>query len=552
MGSSEKFVVVRELYPETKGIFMFRNKKCPAVNDGCEIAFGMDSDGVIVRLPDAKARDAAVANGDRIFAVSKRSVDFSTVVVNICKEDGYEWNFVIGGEIKIADYLKFLLGWVSEEGSCGLDGIDSDRFAYRVAVLLEPIIRDEIRACRTAHDYRIRDIEEKDVLPSMFWKNVFLKAGVSLLNGLEIDVTEKTFMCPDREMKAKLAAEEEARKKLEEEEKREYQAFINREMSKAELEEIERQKKRAELDFELEKAKKEAEIRKCQIDTQQFQMANLTNDIAEINAAMEKAKGNVDKMEALAAALAEANAKMEAIADKLSKLDVLTDGTMDHCTKIDPAVSPRYQGMSDQFLEAVTQIKSNTKNAVTLTYQVRDARYGFSTRAIISDAYTARTLGAIGSACNQKQSGTLHIGDRVTIRMTSERAGYLTLINIGTTPGVVNKIFPDKVYGARTRHIEAGRHYVMPGDLIPCPDGCGYWPVGGATTAQYGLKERVLAIVTDSPVNIEVDGLLSEINGVLVRGEFGAVEKSLTSYMELLHQPEGMWSWGLLEAVVED
>ncbi len=564
MQDSEKIIVVRELYPEIKRSLLGKAKKCPDVDDIHEFAYGMTKDGV-VRLPDKKARDNAAQRGDRIFAIYKNPVDLSNVIPKICNEDGYEWNYSIRGKIRVSDPSKFLLVWGHDEGACGIDGIDADYFANRIMDSIGPIIRDEINKCRIERGYRIRNIEEKDALPSSFWNQILAQTPISLLDGVSIEIVEKSFLSPDLEMESKRAAATEAQRKVEEQARNEQQAAINRMRGEAEMDDIERRKQLAELDFEqekakkkldfeYEKAKKELEIRKCQMEAEasQFQMANLKKDKEEIAAALEKAKGNAEQMAALKDALVEAVAKMAVISDKLAKLGVMTDGTSDCGSNIDPAVAPRYQGMSDKFLDVMAQIKSKSKNSVTLTYQVRDSYCGFATRAIISDAYTARTLGAIGGNCVQARAGTLHINDGITIRMTSERTGYLTLINFGTTPGVVNKIFPDRMYEERTRLVETGRHYVMPGDLIRCPDGREYWPIGGATTAQHGLKERVLAIVTDKRVDIDEKDLASAINGALSKGNFNLVEDSLSSYMEQLNQTDGTWSWGLLEAVVEE
>ena len=80
-----KQTVVRELYPVTKG-WIFKSKKSPEVDDAREVAYGMSAKGEVVPLADAKARDAAAGRGDRIFAIGKSHVKFSTAFVRICKE----------------------------------------------------------------------------------------------------------------------------------------------------------------------------------------------------------------------------------------------------------------------------------------------------------------------------------------------------------------------------------------------------------------------------------------------------------------------------------
>ena len=95
MSSDANFAVVRELYPEKRGLF--RNKVCPAVNEMQECIYGMDKAYVVSQLSAPGARDDAAKRGDRLFAVSKRRIGFSTVALKVCKEDGYEWNYAIEG-----------------------------------------------------------------------------------------------------------------------------------------------------------------------------------------------------------------------------------------------------------------------------------------------------------------------------------------------------------------------------------------------------------------------------------------------------------------------
>ena len=199
---NEKQAVVRELYPVTKGLF-FKSKKGPEVDDEREVAYGMSVKGEVVRLDDVSARDAAAQRGDRIFALRKSPVEFSTAFIRICSEDGYDWNYAVKGVIRVVDPSKFLPCWVRDEGACWGDGIGSDRFAHRVFTVLEPIVRDQINDRRREHGYRISDIQEQGVLPTTFWTNAFACAQEPLLAGLAVEVADATFLSPDREMEDK-------------------------------------------------------------------------------------------------------------------------------------------------------------------------------------------------------------------------------------------------------------------------------------------------------------------------------------------------------------
>ena len=539
MGASDVFTVVREIYPETKGLF-FKSRKCPGIDDARELAYGMSKSGAVARLDGAKERSEAVKRGDRIFAVGKRYVPYSSAVLRVCKEDGYEWNYAIEGVIRISDPQKFLSAWAKDEGSCGLDGIDSDRFAHRVIAALEPTLRDEINSCRKTHGYRISDIQEKDILPVSFWTKAFASISEPVLDGLTVEVADKAFLSPNREMEEQLEAAAAAQRELENKAKSEYQAAVDGMMAENELAELERQRVRAELDFRLEVARKEAEIRKCQAEALQFEIGNLIKDKNDIASAIKGQKGGSGQMEALKAAMAEVSQKLESMVGKLSTLGVTAETAPGPSARIDPVVAPRHEGMSDNFISVMESLRSGAEGTISVSMEA--ARH--------SDGYASRDLmPARRKEGGSTADGVVHIGDRLTLRLKSPRSGYLTLFNFGTSGGV-SKIFPHPAFGTVRNLIEAGKVYMLPGELMPAsalPDG--EWEELGPTTSSTGFPERVVAVLTDENVELDEQCFGQQVGNVLTRGGFDAVEESISSILDL---PSGSWIWGAVEAAVED
>ena len=566
MNDDGRFVVVRELYPETKGSF-FKSKKCPPIDDSCEVAYGMGASGNVVRLADEKARNAAVKNGDRIFAVNKKHVDFSDVFLHVCMEDGYGWNYAVEGVIKVSDVSKFLSAWVRDEGACGLDGIASDRFAHRVLSCLEPVVRDQISECRKVHGYRIADIQEKDALPLQFWTAAFANSANPMLAGLDVEVTDKAFLSPDLEMEEKLNAAAVAQRELENQARAEWQAVVNGKMAEAELEEMERQRKRAELAFEKEQAELETAIRKQKVDVAIYEANQLNEAKIRLQKALndeeirrQQAVGDIEsgRVQAMGAAMGEVLKKLDAVMDRLGNLGV---AAADVATKVpdvvqDPVVTPRYQGMSDNFLSVMQSLREGANEGIVISLEAVRRSGGCATRSVFvgnvrkRDVVPVRQEDPVRHEGNgMKFNGVLHVGDQMTLRLKSPRSGYLTLFNFGTS-GRVSKIFPHPALGTTDNHVKAGCVYMLPGALMSpdvLPDGA--WEEQGPVSSRTGLPERILAVLTDERVALDETCFGAQVGRVLTRGGFDVVEESISSILDL---PRGAWTWGMVEAAVED
>ncbi len=142
----------------------------------------------------------------------------------------------------------------------------------------------------------------------------------------------------------------------------------------------------------------------------------------------------------------------------------------------------------------------------------------------------------------QRPSNSIAVGDKLRLELRSDMDGYLTLFDFGTS-GRFAKLFPCKELSTTDNHIEAGKTYAAPGELLPIPD----FLVSGPTTAESGRKERLLVIVTRNPIELSESAVLNAGTDFATRGGFGAVEETVASLLDI---PEDDWTYGLLETEV--
>lgn len=137
---------------------------------------------------------------------------------------------------------------------------------------------------------------------------------------------------------------------------------------------------------------------------------------------------------------------------------------------------------------------------------------------------------------------TIAVGDRLRLELYSDMDGYLTLFDFGTS-GRFTKLFPCPQLSTVDNHIEAGKKYAAPGELLPIPD----FLVSGPTTAQSGRQERLLVIVTRNPIELSESSILNV--GTRLASRCGCDDAEVT-VASLLDIPEDEWTYGLLETEV--
>ena len=141
-----------------------------------------------------------------------------------------------------------------------------------------------------------------------------------------------------------------------------------------------------------------------------------------------------------------------------------------------------------------------------------------------------------------RPTNTISVGNRLRLELQSDIDGYLTIFDFMTS-GRFAKLFPCPKLSTVDNHIEGGKNYAAPGELLPIPA----FRVSGPTTAESGRLERLLVIVTRNPVNLSESAILNAGTAFATRGGIGSVEESVASLLDL---PEEEWSYGLLETEI--
>ena len=168
------------------------------------------------------------------------------------------------------------------------------------------------------------------------------------------------------------------------------------------------------------------------------------------------------------------------------------------------------------------------------------AKGGNGTRALVFTSAKKKvdSIDKVGS----RSKNSIAVGDRLRLELQSDMDGYLTLFDFGTS-GRFTKLFPNPALSTVDNHIEAGKTYAAPGELLPIPD----FMVSGPTTAESGRMERLLVIVTRNPVDLSESAVLGAGAAFATRGDFAAVEETVSSLFDI---PEDEWTYGLLETEV--
>ena len=192
--------------------------------------------------------------------------------------------------------------------------------------------------------------------------------------------------------------------------------------------------------------------------------------------------------------------------------------------------------MMDVHKNLVDQMCAAGDRTVTLIWEMY---HGEETSSRGVGIYTVKH--DIPDVTNSSVQLHVHEGDKLKMRVTSGMAGYLTIVNLGTT-GQIVKMFP---LGNVDNHIEAAREYKIPDDFNLVDNGrkvYGWKITKGSANAE--TPERILAIVTTDPLSLSAEAFNS-------RGGFSGIEEVVSDIRMLLPEKE-TWTFGLLEAWVDE
>ena len=193
--------------------------------------------------------------------------------------------------------------------------------------------------------------------------------------------------------------------------------------------------------------------------------------------------------------------------------------------------------MRDVHKDLVDQMHTSGDCAVTLTWEMYQVGQLTPRGLGLCKCAAAHDIADMTDSCVRLQ---VHEGDTLKLRVKSNKAGYLTIVNLGTN-GQVVKMFP---LGDVDNRVEADKEYKIPDDFN-LVDGRGKvvgWQIEkGSASAE--TPERIVAIVTTASLS------LSEA-AFKPRGGFGTVEEVVSDVRMLLSE-KGTCTFGLLEAWVD-
>lgn len=548
--SENATTLIRELAPVSGGI-LFHSTKCPDIDEAKEDVFALSSVGTR-RLPSASERNEAAKKGDRLFAVTRLPLPaFRAAVSNVCTEDGCDWDHLLIGTLSVADAPKLIDFFIRQNGDAPIQPIDTSLLFSRVQTTLDPVLRDQIRQARRDLKYTIDKIRKENILPVSFWERVANEKLAPF--GLRLSVSESVFRSTDAELKQQQLKALQAEKELLEKQRIEAQMALEKECREEELEAARRNRQTAQKQFELQQAELDAKLKQIEIDMkvaefQKMEAAKLEIEKARNDEEIRKANATMGNAEnfsrQITQAFDEACKRVEDLVNSLANLGVSKD-TLES-TPPRPSVTPPcppsqdYPEMSDAFRNILSTIRNRADGGVCLSWEAYHCSNGFQTRDLIAGSKRNDTT---------QNTGTLRIGDRIVLRLTSRRNGYLTLFNFGTS-GKISKIFPAPEFGTTDNRIVANHEYTLPGELMPSRNfSDGWWTVNGPVSAQNNLPERIIAILTESPITLSESCFTGGTKSTLFRGGFAAVEETISTLADL---PPGSWCFGMLEAWIQN
>ncbi len=154
----------------------------------------------------------------------------------------------------------------------------------------------------------------------------------------------------------------------------------------------------------------------------------------------------------------------------------------------------------------------------------------------------------------EKEPGHLRVGDYVSMTITPPASGYLTLFNFGTDGKVGRALFPNR--HVPQHRLVSGRKYSLPGILFPARlmKAPGFLE-DGPTTTETGIMERVVALISENPVDLSPQDLHENL-ACSNEDDSGKVRENTASDLSVVRPDRrglsngGEWIWGLAEAEV--
>ncbi len=487
------------------------------------------------------------ATGGKLCRVGLGNYEFSPVFSNLVSDDqGHGWDLRITGQLSVVD-SRHAMGSLGRRLAGPGSPVTSSVAESWIAEQIGPQVRDSVQG------HSIADLRDRQALPPSWWEKQLSEWVGELGLAVHVDSIswssaqadaaeavaarrrdiERVARAREQERAAELrdlAAEAEYEKQREQIEAD--SAMSERERShQLEIVEKRHRKEMIDADAEIEAARREAERASLEHEAT---MARLRGD-AEAVLRVDRSGEEADERHlAIMAELDGLRFALEQMpGDLLAQLAGRDEGRANAAAE--RLVSPEFS-VPASTLEGLG-FKVVRQNLVKM---LREKALADGAQTLISKS-ELRTRDLGGS----KVKG-LPVNTSLQFELSSQRGGYVTLLNIGTS-GTVYLHVPNPYIGRDEAKIEAGRSYTVPGpELLPYERldqvGLDYVEVGPPGWEHIGVlisdeplvSDDVLArAVSDSPFSKLTDEDIADIGDTLAG------------------LPDERWSGGVLSFLVE-
>jgi len=481
-----------------------RKPKVPPPIKGTERCLvGRSPEGALEvrRLLEAdESEETKVGAGEVFVRVVVAPQPLGTSFAAVVAEGGHDWDLLLSGAWQVENTEAFLTSYALEVVSPG-SSLGKQVVESWITNSVRHRVRDAVKG------QSVEALREKDALPSAWWETQFNKwLGES---GLAVKITDTGWESASFERAQAEQRRLDDLQRIEEQQERERQARVREVEAQARYEqekqrveqnvrisEQERQHQLQMLEYQYRKDHLAAETaieearrqREAAALEHEVQMANLRNDLEGAQTAKERQE-EADRQRQEVVEHLEATTK---VIEKLSSLPDLLQ-----------QLASRDQREAHQAAERLTSPEFGVKpeHLATLGYAVTpqglvEHLHGKSTTEGEPVALRKAELRTrdIGTA----KVKALPINTSLQFQVTTRRAGYVTLLNIGTS-GAVYVHVPNAYVGSAEARVAAGRTYSVPGaELLPpqrlAQCGLEYVEVGPAGW------EHVAVLVSNEPL----------------------------------------------------
>jgi len=424
------------------------------------------------RIMEGGLQDAERSHGGaQFYHVRLESFRFGPVFSKVAAdEQGHDWDCRIGGQLSVSDSRRFLTSFaagIATPNSPVTPGMAESWIANRIA----PRVRDAVR------EYSVADLKDREALPPSWWE----KQLADWLDefGVSVCVDDVSWSSAQDEAAEAEAARQRDLERVAQARQRERGAELREAAAKAEYEkrkkqiesdlslsdeerahqlqllEKHRRKELIEADTEIENARREAERAALK---HEVTLARLRQDADAAGKAKEKDQQGEEQHQAVLNELGELKAALAKLADFPGNLLAQLAGR-------DAATA---NAAAERVVSPEIDISASVLTGLGFRVERQKLVQCLRKKAIadgepVTICKTELVTRNIGTA---KVKG-LPINTSLQFEFSTERAGFVTVVNIGTS-GSVYLHAPNAYVGPSEAKVGAGKRYMIPGsDVLP-------------------------------------------------------------------------------------